>query len=82
MITNAEVKILLAGSRYLELVNQIKPQLEMVRNASLSTSGMGSIMRIWSNRLRRTRFYSDIEDEAITLLMYTSGTTGRPKGVP
>jgi len=84
MITNAEAKILFAGSRYLDMVDAMLPELPTVKHCI-------SIDRKDEKRL----FYEDlidsassdesffeIGDEDITMLMYTAGTTGRPKGVP
>lgn len=82
MITNAEAKILLVGSRYLDLINQIMPQLGTVKEFI----SLDSKDRIYYEDLVQSasseEFYSEIGDEDITILMYTSGTTGRPKGVP
>ena len=84
MIANAEAKILFAGSRYLDMVDAMLPELPTVKHCI-------SIDRKDEKRL----FYEDvidsassdesfleIGDEDITMLMYTAGTTGRPKGVP
>jgi len=84
MIGNAEAKVLLAGVRYLEMMGQILPELPSVK-ACISVDA----------RLAEYPFYEDlvnssdseetaaeIDDDDITVLMYTAGTTGRPKGVP
>jgi len=84
MISNAEAKILFSGSRYLEMVDAMLPELPTVKQCI-------SIDRKDEKRL----YYEDvvesapsdesffeIGDEDITMLMYTAGTTGRPKGVP
>ena len=84
MIRNAEAKVLLAGARYLDMLQAILPALPCVKR----------IISI-DKRLAESTFYedlisssapeataADIEDDDITVLMYTAGTTGRPKGVP
>jgi acyl-CoA synthetase (AMP-forming)/AMP-acid ligase II len=82
MITNAEAKILLAGSRYLESISQIMPQLGTVKECISIDSRDGLYYEDLIQSASTDEIYSDIGDEDITILMYTSGTTGRPKGVP
>jgi acyl-CoA synthetase (AMP-forming)/AMP-acid ligase II len=84
MITNAEAKILFAGSRYLEMVDRMLPELPTVKHCILI-----------DRKDEKKLYYEDVVgsassdesflevgDEDITMLMYTAGTTGRPKGVP
>ena len=84
MINNAEAAALLTGERYFDMVKEILPQLPSV-NACITVDA----------RKAETPFYEDliassspdettaeIGDDDITILMYTAGTTGRPKGVP
>jgi len=84
MIANAGAKILLVGGRYLEMVDATLPHLPTVKQC----------ISIDSREERRLHYedlidsascdesFCDIGDEDITILMYTAGTTGRPKGVP
>ena len=84
MIANAEAKVLFAGGRYQPMVNDMLPQLPTVKECIgldaengekseyeelLSASSVDSVI-------------TEIEDEDVTILIYTAGTTGRPKGVP
>jgi len=84
MIGNAEAAALLTGARYFDMVKEMLPQLPSVK-ACISVDA----------RMDETPFYEDlidssgsdeataeIGDDDITILMYTAGTTGRPKGVP
>jgi O-succinylbenzoate-CoA ligase len=82
MITNAEAKVLLAGSRYLELISQIRTKLRTVKECITIDSREGLYYEDLIQSASPDEVSSDIEDEDITILMYTSGTTGRPKGVP
>lgn len=82
MITNAETKILFVGSRYLELINQKRPQLGMVKECISIDNKEGLYYEDLIQSASPEEFYNEIGDEDITILMYTSGTTGRPKGVP
>ncbi len=84
MIANAEAKILFVGTRYLEMINSLRPHLPTVtRCISIDIDGGGKdeyenlIQSSPSEEVSR-----DIGDEDTTILMYTAGTTGRPKGVP
>ena len=84
LIGNAEAAVLLTGARYFDMVKEMLPQLPSVK-ACISVDA----------RKDETPFYEDLIDSAssdeataeigdddITVLMYTAGTTGRPKGVP
>jgi acyl-CoA synthetase (AMP-forming)/AMP-acid ligase II len=84
LIGNAEAAVLLTGARYFDMVKEMLPQLPSVK-ACISVD----------ERKDETPFYEDliasassdeviaeIGDDDITVLMYTAGTTGRPKGVP
>jgi acyl-CoA synthetase (AMP-forming)/AMP-acid ligase II len=84
LIGNAEAAVLLTGARYFDMVKKMLPQLPSVK-ACISVDA----------RREETPFYEDlidssssdeataeIGDDDITVLMYTAGTTGRPKGVP
>jgi acyl-CoA synthetase (AMP-forming)/AMP-acid ligase II len=84
MIGNAETKVLLAGANYLDMIRQILPDLPCVQTC------IGVDDRLADNPLYEDLINSagpeetvaDIDDDDITVLMYTAGTTGRPKGVP
>jgi acyl-CoA synthetase (AMP-forming)/AMP-acid ligase II len=84
MAGNAEAAVLLTGARYFDMVKEMLPQLPSVKTC-ISVDA----------RKDETPFYEDlidssssdettaeIGDDDITILMYTAGTTGRPKGVP
>jgi acyl-CoA synthetase (AMP-forming)/AMP-acid ligase II len=84
MIANAEAKILCVGSRYLDMVDSLLPQLPTIKNCiSIDNASNG---KFYYEDLIHTsssdESMGEIGDEDITILMYTAGTTGRPKGVP
>ena len=83
MISNAEAKVLFVGGRYLELINALIPQLSTVKKCI--PIGEGAATDEFEEFIRSSpdeEFFCEIGDEDITILMYTAGTTGRPKGVP
>lgn len=84
MISNAEAKILFTGNRYADLVKQILPELPAITHTvSLDSEISGMLYHEdLLNSSGPDEFISEIEDDDITILMYTAGTTGRPKGVP
>jgi acyl-CoA synthetase (AMP-forming)/AMP-acid ligase II len=82
MIGNAEVKVLFVGARYLDLVNKILPQLPTVKEHIAIESGTILSYEDLLRAASSDEYFCEVGDEDITILMYTSGTTGRPKGVP
>lgn len=83
MITNAEVNLLFVGQNYLDLMDQILPETPSVRQCISLSATRDNYIDYKS--LMAASSADDpavtIEDEEITILMYTAGTTGRPKGV-
>jgi acyl-CoA synthetase (AMP-forming)/AMP-acid ligase II len=84
MITNAQTKILFAGSRYLAMVDTLLPQLSTVTDCVTVDAEIAG--RLYYEDLISSsssdEIVSEIGDEDTTILMYTAGTTGRPKAVP
>lgn len=84
MIANAEAKSLFVGSRYLDVVNTLLPQLPTLKQCiSIDSKSAGKIYyEDLLSSASSDELIGEIGDEDITILMYTAGTTGRPKGVP
>ena len=84
MIANAEAKNLFVGDRYLDMVNTMLPQLPTVKQCILIDSPHKGKMYYedFLSSASSDELMGEIGDEDITILMYTAGTTGRPKGVP
>ena len=84
MLSNAETKILFVGSRYLDMVDALLPQLPTIKECiSIESDIIGKLY--YENLINSSpsdECIGEIGDEDITILMYTAGTTGRPKGVP
>ncbi len=83
MLNTAGATTLLAGERYLDLAQSIKPDLKSVKNfISLDTPRKG--MLYYEDVIASSsaeEIFRDINDSDTTILMYTAGTTGFPKGV-
>ncbi len=84
MISNAGAKILFVGSRYLDIVDALLRQLPTIKEyISIDSDRNGKLF--FENLISSSssdEFMCEIGDEDVTILMYTAGTTGRPKGVP
>jgi acyl-CoA synthetase (AMP-forming)/AMP-acid ligase II len=82
MIQLAEIKILFVGSRYLDLVHSIRARLPKVEHI---ISVDGNKKGDYEERIAgqpTEEMLTEIADDDTTLLLFTSGTTGRPKAVP
>ncbi len=83
MLNSSEANTLFVGERYIELVNSIKPELKSVQNfISLDNPCEG--MLYYEDIIASSsadEIFVEIGDDDTTILMYTAGTTGFPKGV-
>ena len=82
MIGNAEIKVLFVGNRYLAMIKGMLPELPSVKECTTIDPEGGPSYEDLIRSSSPDEVVCEIEDEDITILMYTSGTTGRPKGVP
>ena len=84
MLGNAEAKVLFVGKRYLDMARAMLPNLPTVQKC-ICLESKEADMPFYNDLISESpadEVFSDIGDEDITILMYTAGTTGRPKGVP
>ncbi len=84
MLGNAEAKLLFVGKRYLDMVQAMLSNLPTIEQC-ISIDSKEADMPCYDDLLSSSadeEVFSDIGDEDVTILMYTAGTTGRPKGVP
>ena len=83
MLNSSEANTLLAGERYIDLVNSIKPELTSVKNI-IAVDSQQEGMLYYEDILASSSaddIFTEIDDNDTTILMYTAGTTGFPKGV-
>ncbi len=84
MINSARARVLLVGDRYLELAARLRPQLKLQEVIALG-AGIGEIRPLSSIMApvaaEDSEAEVEVDDEETSVLMYTSGTTSRPKGV-
>ena len=84
MMTNGEAVAVLVGDRYLDMVAEMRSQLPTVKHY-ISVDRKQDGMLFYEDLISSgsaDEVIPEAEDEDVTILMYTAGTTGRPKGVP
>jgi acyl-CoA synthetase (AMP-forming)/AMP-acid ligase II len=83
MLNSAEANTLFAGERYIDLVNLIKPDISSVQHI-ISVESKRDGMLYYEDMLASAsaeEVVAEIDDNDTTMLVYTAGTTGFPKGV-
>jgi acyl-CoA synthetase (AMP-forming)/AMP-acid ligase II len=83
MLNTAEAAILIVGERYIPLINSIRPELKHLKNL-ISIESKHDDMLYYEDIISSSSaddVVTDIDENDTTMLMYTAGTTGFPKGV-
>ena len=83
MITAADVKVLFIGDRYLPLLEQLKPKFGMIQHYVAMESTQPTMHNQEDLIAKGSPDIedADVDEEDLSILMYTSGTTSLPKGV-
>ena len=83
MVNASECKVVIAGSRYLGMVDELRPVLNTVEHY-VSMEGTADGWEPYEDILAAQPtddIMTDVDDDDTTILMFTAGTTGLPKGV-
>jgi acyl-CoA synthetase (AMP-forming)/AMP-acid ligase II len=83
MVTTAMTKVLIVGDRYIDAVTQLRPQLTSVQVYVAMETPRDDMLHLDGVIAAASPEFDppEVEDEDVTILMYTSGTTALPKAV-
>ena len=83
MLNTADATAILSGERYLDMVRAMRPELKTVQHFISIDSKQDDMLNYEDiiTSASADEVVADIEDNDTTILMYTAGTTGFPKGV-
>ncbi len=83
MVNFAEVGTLFVGDRYVEMMDSIRPNLATVKNL-ISIDKKYRDWLFYDDLIAQSSdedITTEVDDSDTTILMFTAGTTGKPKGV-
>lgn len=83
ILNNAEAKVLILGERYVDLIQSIRSDVPCIENYIVigqAPDDMRDYESVLSSMSETSCNSVDLEDDAVFTILYTSGTTGLPKG--
>jgi len=83
MLNDSSPTVLLAGSRYTDMIELISPKIESLK-ALVLIDGVAEGWHAYEKMLDSSsddEMFPESDDDDLTMLMFTAGTTGSPKGV-
>jgi acyl-CoA synthetase (AMP-forming)/AMP-acid ligase II len=83
MLNMAEASMLIAGERYISMIQSIRPELKYLKHL-ISIETKHPDMHFYEDIIKNSsaeEVVTPIDEKDTTILMYTAGTTGFPKGV-
>jgi acyl-CoA synthetase (AMP-forming)/AMP-acid ligase II len=83
MLNTADATTLIVGERYIPLIKSIQPECKTLKHL-ISIENKHDDMLYYEDIIQESPaddVITDISDDETTILMYTAGTTGFPKGV-
>jgi len=83
MLNTAEATTLIIGERYIPMIKSIQPELKYLKNL-ISIETKHDDMLYYEDIINSSpadEVFTEIDEDETTILMYTAGTTGFPKGV-
>jgi acyl-CoA synthetase (AMP-forming)/AMP-acid ligase II len=83
MLNTAEATALIVGERYIPMIQSIRPELKYLKHL-ISIEKKHEDLLYYEDILKSSsaeEVVTPIDDKDTTILMYTAGTTGLPKGV-
>lgn len=85
VLNNSSPKVMLVGERYLSVINDIRSQIDVVQHYvcldGSSQDGWLSYDSLLEKASSDELHFPEATDDDTTVLMFTAGTTGTPKGV-
>lgn len=84
MLKHSESQVVLFGKRYADMVNDMVKDLPKMKQYICIEGGIDNVLD-YTEMLAESSpddVFTDVDEEDVTILMYTAGTTGLPKGVP